>query len=110
MVSLRFFVCGSRFLNLAQVSWLANWKSNNQYLLVTFNMPGDVMIQIIFGEFLSERQAAALLDISPGTLSVWRSTGRYCIPFVKIGRKVRYRKSDLDAWIESRTRKSGATS
>jgi excisionase family DNA binding protein len=60
-------------------------------------------------ELLSPDQAAATIDVTSGTLSVWRSTGRYGIPFIKIGRKVRYRKSDLLAWLESRTRASGAT-
>jgi len=56
-----------------------------------------------------DKAAAAVLDVSPGTLSVWRSTGRYALPFLKIGRKVRYRRSDLQAWMDSRTRESGAT-
>jgi len=58
---------------------------------------------------LDEKQAAEVLTVEPGTLSVWRSTGRYKIPFVKVGRRVRYRRADLDAWLESRTRTSGAT-
>lgn len=60
-------------------------------------------------ELVDEREAAKILDTKPSTLSVWRSTGRYALPFVKIGRKVRYRRSDLAAWIASRTRESGAT-
>jgi excisionase family DNA binding protein len=55
-------------------------------------------------DLLDEKAAADLLDLSPGTLSVWRSTGRYAIPFVKIGRNVRYRRADLDAWLAQRTR------
>jgi excisionase family DNA binding protein len=60
-------------------------------------------------DLLSETQAADLLQVSPGTLSVWRSTGRYALPFVKIGARVRYRRGDLQAWLESRVRASGAT-
>lgn len=60
-------------------------------------------------DLLDDNAAAALLDVSPGTLSVWRSTGRYALRFIKIGRKVRYRRADLIAWMESRTRESGAT-
>ena len=56
-----------------------------------------------------DHAAAALLDVSPGTLSVWRSTGRYALPFLKIGRKVRYRRADIEAWMRARTRESGAT-
>ena len=61
-------------------------------------------------DLLDERQAANLFDVSPGTLSVWRSTGRYSIPFIKIGSKVRYRRQDLEAWLASRTHVNGATS
>ncbi len=60
-------------------------------------------------DLLDEKQAATLLNVKPGTLSVWRSTGRYAIPFVKVGRSVRYRLSDLQAWIEGRTQANGAT-
>ena len=60
-------------------------------------------------ELLDEKAAAKLLDLKPGTLSVWRSTGRYKIPFVKIGHLVRYRRTDLESWLESRVRESGAT-
>lgn len=60
-------------------------------------------------DLLDDNAAAAILDVSPGTLSVWRSTGRYNLPFLKIGRKVRYRRADLFAWMEKRTRDTGAT-
>jgi predicted DNA-binding transcriptional regulator AlpA len=53
-------------------------------------------------ELLDEREAAEILTVEPGTLSVWRSTGRYDLPFVKIGRAVRYRRSALAAWMASR--------
>lgn len=52
---------------------------------------------------LDDIDAGAVLDASPGTLSVWRSTGRYNLPFVKIGRKVRYRAGDLRAFLAKRT-------
>ena len=55
-------------------------------------------------KLVDEIEAASILDLAPGTLSVWRSTGRYNVPFVKVGRLVRYKRTDLDAWIESRTR------
>ena len=60
-------------------------------------------------DLIDERQAAEFLGVSPGTLSVWRSTGRYKIPFIKVGHLVRYRPPDLEAWLESRTRTNGAT-
>lgn len=53
--------------------------------------------------------AAEFLGVSKDTLSVWRSVGRYSIPFLKVGRLVRYRQSDLEKWLESRSRNNGAT-
>ncbi len=61
------------------------------------------------GDLLAEKEAADFLQLSPGTLSVWRSTGRYALPFVKIGARVRYRRSDLQSWLDSRVRTNGAT-
>lgn len=58
---------------------------------------------------MTEQEAADYLGVSPGTLSVWRSTGRYALPFQKVGRLVRYQLADLDAWLEKRTRANGAT-
>lgn len=52
---------------------------------------------------LSNTESAEFLGISPGTLEVWRSTQRYALPYVKVGRLVKYRKSTLDAFIEART-------
>lgn len=60
-------------------------------------------------DLLDEHAAAVMLDLSPGTLRVWRSTGRYNLPFLKIGRNVRYRRADLQMWLEARARASGAT-
>ena len=56
-------------------------------------MPTEIIPSNI-RDLCDDKAAADILDVSPGTLSVWRSTGRYNLPFVKIGRKVRYRKSD----------------
>lgn len=55
-----------------------------------------------FKLFTSEK-AALYLGIKKDSLSVWRCTKRYKIPYIKVGRLVRYRKSDLDSWLESRT-------
>jgi len=52
---------------------------------------------------LNEGQAAARLGLKPNTLAVWRVTGKYGLPFVKVGKCVRYKPHDLDVWIESRT-------
>jgi len=53
------------------------------------------------GENLTTKQAAEFLQIKETTLEQWRWNGRgprYC----KIGRSVRYRKADLDAFLAER--------
>jgi predicted DNA-binding transcriptional regulator AlpA len=52
---------------------------------------------------IDEAEAAEILGIAKQTLSVWRCTGRYGLPFVKIGRLVRYRLRDLEQFISDRT-------
>lgn len=51
---------------------------------------------------LTEQQAAEFLNIRPGTLACWRVNKRYPLPYVKIGRSVRYRLSDLEAFAAAR--------
>ncbi len=55
---------------------------------------------ILRSNLLSRREAAAYLGLSEQTLAIWKCTGRYNLPCVKIGRLVKYRKADLDAFIE----------
>ena len=47
---------------------------------------------------LTEKDACAYLRVSKRNLYCWRMAG--LIPYFKIGRAVRFRKSDLDAALE----------
>lgn len=58
---------------------------------------------------LTRTEAAAFLGISKGTLEVWACTKRYPLPYVKVGRLVKYRLTDLQAFIEARTITTGPT-
>jgi predicted site-specific integrase-resolvase len=51
--------------------------------------------------------AAPLLGVKPGTLEVWRCKG-IGPKFVKSGSRVIYRLSDINQYLESRTRTSTA--
>jgi excisionase family DNA binding protein len=51
---------------------------------------------------LDTREAAEYVGLSPATLVTDRCTRRMKIPHLKLGKRVLYRQSDLDAWIESR--------
>lgn len=51
---------------------------------------------------LTPKQAAKYLGISEGALRLWRSEGKGPRHF-KAGEKLwRYRRADLDSWIEER--------
>ncbi|MGD9662785.1 MAG: helix-turn-helix domain-containing protein [Porticoccaceae bacterium] len=51
---------------------------------------------------LTPQKTAEELGVTTGTLAVWRSTGRYKLPFVKVGRKVMYRVEDIQSFVQSR--------
>ncbi|RDB07829.1 helix-turn-helix domain-containing protein [Runella aurantiaca] len=53
---------------------------------------------------LDRKSAARFLCVSPGTLAVWDCTKRYDLKPIKIGRAVRYRRADLEKFIEQRLR------
>jgi excisionase family DNA binding protein len=64
--------------------------------------PTTRQVAAALSELISSDQAAEYLGITRKTLEVWRSTRRYPIPYIKVGRLVRYRKSDLEAFLLSR--------
>lgn len=45
-------------------------------------------------------EAARYLGCTAGTLRVW--TSRRFVPFIRVGRLVKFRKKDLDRWMEKR--------
>ena len=47
---------------------------------------------------LSRKEAAVVLRVSPQTLAAWASNRRVVLPYAKIGRRVLYRRCDLDAF------------
>lgn len=65
-------------------------------------------MQAKFEPLLDPEQVSEILGVSPKTLNVWRCTGRYNLPFVKSGARVRYRRTDVEAFIERRTQSTFA--
>lgn len=54
-------------------------------------------------KLITRAEAAEYLGVKPGTLEVWATNQRYDLKYIKVGRSVRYRIADLEAFIESRT-------
>lgn len=54
-------------------------------------------------ELLTRTEAGTYVRTTSQTLARWASTRCFDLPFIRVGGLVRYRRSDLDAFLESRT-------
>ncbi|NPC57839.1 helix-turn-helix transcriptional regulator [Caenimonas soli] len=52
---------------------------------------------------MTPNEVSAYIGVPTTTLSVWRSTGRVHLPFVKAGRAVRYRREEVEALLAGRS-------
>lgn len=50
---------------------------------------------------LSRKEAAKYLGVSESTLANWASTKKFTLPYYRVGRSIKYRKTDLDTFILS---------
>lgn len=53
--------------------------------------------------------AARLLHVSPRTLADPRWRRRYDVPVVRVGGRVRFRRGDLERWLDQRREKNPAS-
>lgn len=60
-------------------------------------------------EWLSEKELAAITGKAPCTLASERSRGTYHPPYYRFGQKVRYRRSEVEAWMAACRRVPAAT-
>ncbi|MDZ4697767.1 MAG: helix-turn-helix domain-containing protein [Deltaproteobacteria bacterium] len=78
---------------------------------ITPSVPTKNTSEAVPEPLLTEAAAAKVLALEQRTLEGWRATRRYPLPFIRIGHKtVRYRASDLTAFIEARLVNTAATS
>lgn len=63
---------------------------------------------ITTSKLLNREQAANFLGVRPQTLACWACSARYSLPFVRIGRRVMYRISDLEQFITDNVVMRGA--
>ena len=52
---------------------------------------------------LTPVQVAVLLGVRENTLATWRAKRRYGLKYIRVGGRVMYRQSDIDAFLKSRT-------
>lgn len=55
-------------------------------------------------KLFNTKETSQYLGVTRETLAVWRTTRRYELPYIKVGRLVKYRQADLNKWLEQRTK------
>ncbi len=65
--------------------------------------PQPILASLLRSDLLNTEQAATYLGVTARTLEVWRCTKRHAIPYIKVGRLVKYRKAELDHWLTQQT-------
>lgn len=53
-------------------------------------------------KLLTRKETAEMLGVSCGTLAVWVSSKRYPLPYIKVGRLVKYDYDDVLQFLETR--------
>lgn len=66
------------------------------------------MLGLELPKLLTPTETAKLLQLSIGTLAQWRHHKRYALPFVKIGRAVRYLESEVRDFITRNLQQTGS--
>jgi hypothetical protein len=51
---------------------------------------------------LEPSEVSRILGVTVKSLAVWRCTKRYALPYIKVGKSVRYRSEDVQTFINSR--------
>lgn len=77
-------------------------NENDQPTLAIVSAAGPPRDQMP-SELIDEPTLASRLGVSRSTLQSWRYTGRGP-RFIKLGRMVRYRSADIDAYLRANTR------
>jgi hypothetical protein len=57
----------------------------------------------MLSHLLNNKEAAAYIGITAPTLDIWRCTKRFNIPYIRVGRLIKYRQETLDTFLASRT-------
>lgn len=54
-------------------------------------------------EIIDAHEAARRIGTTAACLNTWRCTGRIKIPFIRIGRSIRYRASSIQEFLQKHT-------
>lgn len=60
-------------------------------------------MSVLASPLLSRVEAAEFLGVKEQTLAAWATTGRYDLPYIRVGRLTKYRRSDLEQFLTRNT-------
>ncbi len=66
-------------------------------------MRKDAGLKAAGSDLLSRREAAKYLGVAEQTLAVWKCNKRVDIPVIQVGRLIKYRRTDLDRFLNANT-------
>ncbi len=66
------------------------------------------MLSTVSCPTLGTKAAAEFLGLKEQTLHSWRCNRRYPLSFIRVGRRIRYRISDLEKFLTDRTDDGGS--
>ncbi len=66
-------------------------------------MRKDARLKAAGSDLLSRREAAKYLGVAEQTLAVWKCNQRVDIPVIQVGRLIKYRRADLDRFLNANT-------
>jgi excisionase family DNA binding protein len=55
-------------------------------------------------KLMKPEEVAEMLGVTVPTLAIWRCTKRYPLPYIKVGRSVRYSEDSVREFLRSRTK------
>jgi len=56
----------------------------------------------VHDDWLTTKELSNLMKVPITTIYDWRTTGRPCPPAVRIGKHLRWRRSDVEQWLSKR--------
>lgn len=83
---------------LAQLALPRNYRA-----MTTATTQGDTRLP----ELLSLRELAEYLGVPPSSVYYWRTQGKGP-PGFQIGKQLRFRAADVDAWVQEQAARAGA--
>jgi excisionase family DNA binding protein len=78
-----------------------NWHTCPS-LIETHN-GGAIMAVLDRPRFLTTEQAAEMLGIKPQTLAAWRCLRRGTLPYIRVGRSIRYNPEHIEKFLSQNT-------